>query len=68
MNRTSIKLIKRHERESQPEATVEPANPNRGSTAVRSWVADFQQRDRNEFIPAFDSLFKDALPDSGGTD
>ena len=32
------------------------------STAVRSWVVEFQERDRSETLPAFDSLFKDGLP------
>ena len=42
--------------------------PNRWSTAVRSWVAEFRERDRSESLPAFDSLFKDALPESGRAD
>jgi hypothetical protein len=29
---------------------------------VRSWIVDFQERDRSETLPAFDSLFKDDLP------
>jgi hypothetical protein len=28
---------------------------------VRSWVVEFQERDQTELLPAFDSLFKDAL-------
>ena len=68
MNRKSIKLIKRHERESLPRPTVKPANPNRWSTAVRSWVSEFQQRGRTELTPAFDSLFKDALAEPERTD
>jgi hypothetical protein len=47
---------------------VAAARPNRWSTAVRSWVVEFQQRDRNESLPAFDSLFKDALPETGRID
>jgi hypothetical protein len=39
------------------------ASPNRWSTAVTSWVVEFQKRDRNESRPAFDSLLKDALPE-----
>ena len=64
MNTTrSVKVIKNGER-SVPEiqASVESAaDPNRWSTAVRSWVVEFQERDRDESLPAFDSLFKDAL-------
>jgi hypothetical protein len=46
------------------QAEVESAaSSNRWSTAVRSWVVEFQRRDRNESLPAFDSLFNDALPE-----
>jgi len=37
-----------------------PSNPNRWSTSVRSWVVEFQKRDRTEPLPAFDAFFKDA--------
>jgi hypothetical protein len=58
----SIKLIKNAERKNQGrEIAVELAiNPNRWSSAVRSWVVDYQERDRSESLPAFDSLFKDS--------
>jgi len=58
----SIKLIKNADRKHRGiQIAVELAvNPNRWSTAVRSWVVDFQERDRKESLPAFDSLFKDA--------
>jgi len=56
----SVKLIKRHERVPQRRAMVELAvGPNRWTTAVRSWVVEFQERNRGESLPAFDSLFKD---------
>ena len=60
----SVKLIKRHERvPRQRRSTIKlAAGPNRWSTAVRSWVVEFQERDRGETLPAFDSLFKDGLP------
>jgi hypothetical protein len=62
MNTTSIRLIKRHERVSGRPALVKLAvGPNSWSAAVRSWVVEFQERDRNETLPAFDSLFKDDL-------
>jgi hypothetical protein len=58
----SVKLIKRHERVPRRGATVKlAAGPNRWSTAVRSWVVEFQERDRSESLPAFDSLFNDTL-------
>jgi len=41
--------------------------PGRWSTVVRSWVVEFQERDRNETLPAFDSLFKDG-PAAPGRD
>ena len=44
------------------------SSPNRWSTAIRSWVMEFQKRDRNESLPAFDILFKDALPESARAD
>jgi hypothetical protein len=65
MNTTrAVKVIKNGERkEPNIQAEVESAaGPNRWSTAVRSWVVEFQERDRSESLPAFDSLFKDALP------
>lgn len=67
MNGKSIRLIKRHERVHQE--PVQPAtHSNKWSTTVRSWVADFQERDREEALPAFDSLFKNPLPESGSTE
>lgn len=64
-----VKLIKRVERVPPGAAMVElPPGPNRWSTAVRSWVVEFQGRDRTESRPAFDSLFKDALLQAEDTD
>ena len=61
-----IRLIKRHERVARRPARVKiAAEPNRWSTAVRSWVVEFQERDRDEHLPGFDSLFTDALQPSG---
>jgi len=57
----SIKLIKNAERKKGRAIAVElDINPNRWSSAVRSWVVDFQERDRSESLPAFESLFKDS--------
>lgn len=44
--------------EPEPQAEVEFAvDLNRWSTAVQSWVSEFQQH-HGESLPAFDSLFK----------
>ena len=45
-----------------------PLGPNRWSKSVRSWVVEFQGRDDNESLPAFDSLFKDPLLPPDGAD
>lgn len=70
MNLKSVRLVKKQERvRPQPLAMVESVpGPNRWSTSVRSWVAEFRERDRSESLPAFNSLFKDALPQSGRAD
>ena len=58
-----VKLIKKAEREApEIQTEIESEGPNRWSTAVRSWVSEFQEDQRGESLPAFDSLFKDALP------
>ena len=64
----SVRLIKKKDRKGPgPQAEVESAvDPNRWSTAVRSWVIEFQQDRRGESLPAFDSLFKVALELPGG--
>jgi hypothetical protein len=64
MNRTrSVKIIKEQERKAPEIAQTEDsaADPNRWSTAVSSWVVEFQQQRHIELLPGFDSLFKDAL-------
>ena len=62
----AVKVIKNGERKDPDiQAEVESAaGPDRWSNAVQSWVVEFQERDRGgESTPAFDSLFKDALPE-----
>jgi hypothetical protein len=56
----SVKLIKKEERKRPAsQAEVKRAvDPNRWSTAVKSWVSEFQKHRRGESLPAFDSLFK----------
>ena len=66
----SVRLVKKEERKD-PEirAGLElAAGPNKWSRAVLSWVVEFQQHRRGESLPAFDSLFKTALPQSGRAD
>jgi len=67
MNPTrAVKVIKSGDRKDPGiPAEVESApGPNRWSTSVRSWVVEFQERDRSaESTPAFDSLFKDTPPE-----
>jgi hypothetical protein len=36
---------------------------NKWSKSMSSWVAEFQHRDRDESLPAFDSLFKETQPE-----
>jgi len=71
MNTTRpVKLIKNEERK-EPEAQAEvelAADPNKWSTEIRSWVVEFQQQRTVESLPAFESLFKDALPEPEGAD
>jgi hypothetical protein len=66
----SVKLIKREERiPRQRRRKVTPAaGPNKWTKAVRSWVVEFQERDRSESLPAFDSLFNDGQPQPESAD
>jgi hypothetical protein len=68
-NARSVKLIKNANRKDRRMSIAVKPTPHRNgwSTAVRSWVVEFKDRDRSESLPAFDSLFKDALPSSGAT-
>jgi len=70
MKTKSIRLVKKHERPDRLLATT--AQPDGGaknwSATVRSWVTDSQNQDRSESLPTFDSLFKQALPQSGQSD
>lgn len=57
--KTRPRLIKKHQRDtSEHRETVKVSSDGDGcSTAVRSWVAEFRNRDQREYLPAFDSLF-----------
>jgi hypothetical protein len=58
-----VRLIKKADRKKAKNRDKVESRPNTRSTAFKSSVVEFQQRDRNESLPAFDSLFKDALPE-----
>ena len=69
----AVKLIKRHERtpRKRPGKVQLAIGPNKWSKSVRSWVVEFQERDRSPEaagLPAFDSLFKDAPSQPEGAD
>lgn len=62
--KAKVKLIKKEDRNgpaSPVEAEVIP-DPKEWSTAVKSWVKEFQQDRRDESFEAFDSLFSDSMP------
>jgi len=55
----TVKIIKNGKRKvpaKQPTAEF-ATGPNRWSTAVQSWVSEFQKHSRDS-LPAFNSLFK----------
>jgi hypothetical protein len=55
----AVKIIKNGKRNvPMIPIKVESAGPNRWSTAVKSWVSEFQKHRRDGSLPAFDSLFK----------
>lgn len=62
-NKPIVKVIKKAGLKNLKIKIPTPAatGPIKWSKAVRSWIVDFQERDRTEYLPAFDSLFKDAL-------
>jgi hypothetical protein len=64
-NKAAAKLKKRRERALlRARARVKSSvGPNKWSKSVSSWVADFQNRDRDESLPAFDSLLKEKQPE-----
>lgn len=58
-----VKHIKRRERSRRSPRPIKiEAGPNMWSKSVRSWIVEFQERDRDETQPAFDSLFKEQQP------
>jgi hypothetical protein len=57
MNTEESKEDERQDPEPQPEIEFE-VEPNRWSTAVQTWVSEFQHHRHRESLPAFDSFFK----------
>jgi hypothetical protein len=62
--KAKIKLIKKEDRDGPEPAIVAgaSANPKEWSTAVKSWVKEFQKDRSDESLEAFDSLFSDSKP------
>ena len=59
-----VKLIKKAERNipvTPPEVPTS-ADPKEWSTAVKSWVKEFQADRKDESVEAFDSVFGDSTP------
>jgi len=56
----AVKLIKKEKRKpAVPQAEIKfPAQPNKWSTVVSSWITEFQKHRYAESVPAFRSLFK----------
>jgi len=68
MNRARlVRLVKKvNRKDRRMSIAVKPtSNRNRWSTAVRSWIVEYKDRDRTESLPAFDSLFSDAALSPG---
>lgn len=62
--KAKVKLIKKEDRDG-PASPIEAdviADPKEWSTAVKSWVKEFQEDRRDASVEAFDSLFSDSKP------
>ena len=68
--KTPIKIIKREERNRQPQPAVEEAAPKKSTqeaardmvATVSQWVSEFQQKRRSETAQAIKTLFADPTP------
>ena len=62
--KAKVKLIKKEDRNSpaSPVVSEASADPKEWSTAVKSWVKEFQEDRREGSLEAFDSLFSDPKP------
>jgi hypothetical protein len=62
--KAKVKLIKKDDRKG-PASPLEPevsADPKEWSTAVKSWVKEFQEDRLEGSLAGFDSLFSDSKP------
>ncbi len=62
--KAKVKVIKKEDRKGPlppPELEATP-DPKEWSTAVKSWVKEFQEDRREGSAEAFDSLFSDSKP------
>lgn len=62
--KAKVKLIKKQDR-NDPAAPVEAeasVDPKEWSTAVKSWVKEFQDDRREGSLDAFDSVFGESTP------
>jgi hypothetical protein len=59
-----VRLIKKEDRNGpvSPCEAEASADPKEWSTAVKSWVKEFQEDRRDGSLEAFDSLFGDSTP------
>lgn len=62
--KAKVKLIKKEDRNGavSPVEAETSADPKEWSTAVKSWVKEFQKERRDGSLEAFDSLFSDSTP------
>jgi len=61
--KAKVKLIKKEDREGAalPVKQEVTADPKEWSTAVKSWVTEFQKDRQDESAEAFNSLFIDSI-------
>jgi len=61
----SVKVVKKAQRPKvKPSAKVDFVGTRNRSKGIKSWVAEFRQRDQTKSLPAFDSLFKNKQPNA----
>jgi len=61
----SVKVVKKAQRPKvKPAAKVVLVGTRNSSKGIKSWVAEFRQRDQTKSLPAFDSLFKNEQPNT----
>jgi hypothetical protein len=61
----SVKVVKKAQRPKvKPSAKVVLVGARDRSKGIKSWVAEFRQRDQTKPLPAFDSLFKSKQPNT----